>query len=167
MIEYHHFNQDGIYLGTTDADPDPRNSGEFMPPPFGATTEAPPQLGEHQAAKFDGGAWSVVPDLRGVVYWLPDRTQHVITDAGVELPAAALSEDPGPTTAELWAAHQVAAQAALDFNDRVAIRCIKAGVSYPAEWRNHDAALRAILRAESGDPSQPTPPHPVTFPPGT
>lgn len=167
MSEYHHFNESGIYLGTTDADPDPRSPGGFMPPPFGATTKAPPQLGENQAAKFEGGAWSVIPDLRGVVYWLPDRTRHVITEAGIELPAAALSEDPGPSVAEQWAARQSAAQAALDFNDRVAIRCLKAGVSYPAEWRNHDNALRAILRAASGDPTLPTPPHPAEFPAGT
>ena len=85
----------------------------------------------------------------------------MISDVGIEPPEAALVTDPGPTAAQLWAAHQASAQAALDFNDRVAIRCLKAGVSYPAEWRNHDNALRAILRAASGDPTLPTPPHPL------
>jgi len=37
------------------------------------------------------------------------------------------------------------AQAALDLSDKVAWRCLKAGVSYPAAWLSVDTGLRAIV----------------------
>jgi len=37
------------------------------------------------------------------------------------------------------------AQAILNISDRVALRCIKAGVEYPVVWHNYDVALRAII----------------------
>lgn len=167
MDKYYHHDHVGIYLGASAADPDPRKPGAFMPPPFSAVLDAPPALGPNQAAQRVDDAWVLIPDFRGREYWTADRIKHVIVEAGIELPADALDADPGPTAAELWANHQAAAQAALDFNDRVAIRCLKAGVPYPVEWRNHDNALRAILRAASGDPAQTMPPHPTEFPAGT
>ena len=39
----------------------------------------------------------------------------------------------------------VQAQAALDFSDKVAWRCLKSGVPYPATWLAVDVANRAIL----------------------
>jgi len=166
MSEYHHFNLAGVYLGTTDADPDPRNPDEFMPPPFGATTLPPPPHGPNQAAKLVDAAWVIVPDFRGRKYWTPDRIEHVIYDVGVEPPADALDADPGPTAAELWAAHQAQAQAALDASDMVALRCFKAGVAFPAEWLTYVNAMRAVVRAPTGDPTQPLPTRPA-YPAGT
>lgn len=37
------------------------------------------------------------------------------------------------------------AQFALDKTDLVAIRCVKAGVAFPAEWKSYVSALRAIV----------------------
>lgn len=77
---------------------------------------------------------------------------------------------PPPTTAQqaaqIWSAYQSTAQSALSANDMVAIRCAKAGVAYPAEWNTYDVALRAIIRATSGDPSKPLPTKPI-YPSGT
>lgn len=40
--------------------------------------------------------------------------------------------------------------------DLVALRCLKAGVSYPAEWRQYTADLRAIASGTEGQiPTQP------------
>ena len=166
MSKYHHHDLAGIYLGTTDADPDPRNPNEFMPPPFGATTIELPVFGANQTAQLIDDSWAVIPDFRGREYWTADRTKHVIVEAGIQPPTDALDADPGPTAAELWANHQAAAQAALDSSDRVAVRCMKAGVLYPAEWLAHDNALRAIVRAATGDPSIPLPTRPA-YPAGT
>lgn len=49
-----------------------------------------------------------------------------------------------------------AARAALQANDRVAARCTKAGVAYPAEWLVYDESLRAVVQSGTGTiPSRP------------
>lgn len=37
------------------------------------------------------------------------------------------------------------AQASLDASDKVLVRCMKAGVPYPAAWQSRDIVLRAIV----------------------
>lgn len=75
-------------------------------------------------------------------------------DISTVTPAPAMGWTAAETAAGVWAftppvapaASLVpAAKAALDASDRVAIRCIKAGVGYPADWQTYDAALRAIV----------------------
>lgn len=54
------------------------------------------------------------------------------------------------------------AQALLELGDRVATRCVKAGIAYPDDWRAFDAVLRLIAISGAGDiPTQPP------FPEGT
>lgn len=48
---------------------------------------------------------------------------------------------------------------ALTESDLVAIRAIKAGISYPLEWQAYDEALRAIVNGSSG-PLPERPEHP-------
>ncbi|MGA2228223.1 MAG: hypothetical protein ABSH41_27635 [Syntrophobacteraceae bacterium] len=72
----------------------------------------------------------------------------------------------GPTPAQLWAGYQAQAVALLAESDRVANRCYKAGVAFPAAWLAYVQALRSILRASSGDPTQAMPVAPV-YPAGT
>ena len=100
------------------------------------------------------------------MYWTSDRVRHEITDIGVVPPDGALDADPGPTVAELWAAHQSKAQVELDVSDMVALRCFKAGVAFPAEWLTHVSAMRAVVRAPTGDPTQALPTRPA-YPAGT
>lgn len=68
---------------------------------------------------------------------------------------------------QLWVDYQYKALVCLRENDIIAIRCMKAGVPYPAEWFACDVALRAIVHATSGDSSLPLPAQPITRPPGT
>ncbi|SDK78374.1 hypothetical protein SAMN05661010_00071 [Modicisalibacter muralis] len=62
--------------------------------PGSAMTEAPPPTGEHEAAQAIGGAWQVVPDWRGHVYWTDDGERHEIAELGIEPPGGALNEAP-------------------------------------------------------------------------
>ncbi|WP_157646650.1 hypothetical protein [Burkholderia ubonensis] len=71
-----------------------------------------------------------------------------------------------PTTAQLWQAHQTLAMAALIDSDRTVLRCYENGVPMPAEWSAYRKALRAIVGAASGDPTQPLPTRPA-YPAGT
>ena len=43
------------------------------------------------------------------------------------------------------------AKRALDASDMVALRCLKAGVSFPAEWQAYCATLRTIVGGSSDD----------------
>ena len=58
--------------------------------------------------------------------------------------------------------YSMLAQSQLSVNDKVAIRCAKAQVAYPAEWLAYDIALRAIVISGTG----PLPDAP-TYPSGT
>lgn len=85
--------------------------------------------------------------------------------------AGAIHDGGGDMTPEkekfaTWAAYQAGARAALDKTDTVALRCWKAGKAFPADWAAYTEALRAIVKAESGDPTQPLP-SPPDYPAGT
>lgn len=71
------------------------------------------------------------------------------------------------TASDLLDGIKALTQAALDESDRVAIRCAKSGVQYPAAWLAYDELLRAIMRAtvEGGVPTE-LPPRP-DYPDGT
>lgn len=93
-----------------------------------------------------------------------DYAQELIDDSAQELMDF---YNPMKTASDLWKDYQSKAQFQLDANDKVAIRCIKAGVPYTADWLENDEALRAILRTPSGDPTLPFPVPPATFPAGS
>lgn len=80
-------------------------------------------------------------------------------DAAQFVESAASGED-------LWRQYQSLAVAELEFSDRVAVRCLKAGVAYPNEWLSRDNTLRDIVRSASGDHLQPLPTRPA-YPAGT
>ncbi len=90
---------------------DTATAGVVDPPAFGQplpvdhTVQPPPTLAEKQAAQWnrDEQAWRVVADLRGTRYWLPDGSEHKITETGVELPVDALDAAPLPTIQALRA----------------------------------------------------------------
>jgi hypothetical protein len=70
------------------------------------------------------------------------------------------------TTAKAAANVQRDALALLEASDKVALRCIKAGVAFPNAWQVYVQALRGVVRADGrlGVPALPvTPP----FPEGT
>ncbi len=69
--------------------------------PGSAMIEAPPAVGEREAAQAADGIWQVVADWRGHTYWLDDGSRHEVTELGVTPPANALDEAPPPPVAVL------------------------------------------------------------------
>ncbi|MFM0543994.1 hypothetical protein PQR29_04625 [Paraburkholderia strydomiana] len=65
-----------------------------------------------------------------------------------------------------WAAYQASAKAALDASDLTIMRCYENAVATPAAWATYRKALRAIVGATSGDPTQALPMKPA-YPAGT
>lgn len=62
---------------------------------------------------------------------------------------------PPPTADDL----KVQARIALEQSDLVGLRCFKAGVKFPKEWRDYEVGLRAVVRGERADlPEVPTKP---------
>jgi len=65
-----------------------------------------------------------------------------------------------------WKLAKSSALDALIITDKVAFRCFKAGVTFPADWQDYVAILRAIIRSdEVGEPPE-TPSQPA-YPIGT
>jgi hypothetical protein len=73
---------------------------------------------------------------------------------------------PPPIVENAWVEYKQQAQAALDKSDMTVIRCVEAGVTLPAAWVTYRKALRAIVGASTGDPTQALPMRPA-YPAGT
>jgi len=71
--------------------------------PAGATDKAPPETSEHEATRWTGDDWEVVPDYRGYVYYTDDGERHEITELGIQPPANALDKAPPAPLAALAA----------------------------------------------------------------
>jgi hypothetical protein len=99
---------DGIYVGTVEADESQLEPGVYLIPAR-AYEDPPPALADHEAAKRVGGAWQVIPDWRGYVYWLADGTEHVIEEINVTPPAGALAEQPEASLVAMksWTAQEI------------------------------------------------------------
>lgn len=65
-----------------------------------------------------------------------------------------------------WATYQANAKASLDASDITILRCYEKAVATPAAWSTYRDALRVIVSATSGDPTQPLPTKPA-YPTGT
>jgi len=60
MIVYN-YDDDGHYAGPSNAQPNPRQSGQFLMP-SNSTTEEPPAAGANNVQKWDGSSWNEVED---------------------------------------------------------------------------------------------------------
>ena len=102
------YDECGIYTGETMAQESPREPGVYLIPP-NTTAKIPPVIGEHECAVFENDSWTIKPDYRGVTYWLPDGSEHLITEINEVPPDDALFEKPviPPTFDEARAAKLV------------------------------------------------------------
>lgn len=89
---YHSDPATGAYAGATEARLDPIDGAPLVP--RYATLTPPPDPAEGHLAVLQDGAWREVPDQRGVIYWLPDGTEHKITELGQTPPEGALLAKP-------------------------------------------------------------------------
>lgn len=144
----------GEYLGEAVAQPNPRRPGAYLLPAF-STETAPPAAGEHEAAVYREGAWSIVPDWRGHIYWLADGSRHEITELGVEPPDEALDEPPLPSLEEAKAQRiqgiKREAHSVLQPTDWYVVRHIEIGEPIPSDIVAYRAAVRAASDAAEAD----------------
>lgn len=95
-ITVYEYDKSGLYTGETTAEPSPREEGVWLIPANAPRLE-PPVTSEHECAVFRNGRWSVRYDFRGTTYWLPDGSEHTITETGMIVPENALTEPPSPS----------------------------------------------------------------------
>jgi hypothetical protein len=62
--------------------------------PANSTNKKPPSSKNNEIAIFNEDEWSVVPDLRGKIYWLEDGSEITISKINEVIPPNALSEKP-------------------------------------------------------------------------
>lgn len=97
---YHYHPATGEFLGTGQADPDPKGQGNWLIPAY-ATTETPPEEQAGFARVFLDGEWGQVEDHRGKIVWTDHETSITIVDLGA-LPDDVSEEQPEapPPTAQ-------------------------------------------------------------------
>lgn len=93
----YHYDAFGVLTGTGEAKLDPIDGLPRIP--RNATDIAPPAAQAGHSAVFDGQAWANTVDQRGTTYYLPDGSEHTITELGVSAPGDALNEPPFDLTA--------------------------------------------------------------------
>ena len=96
MIIYNYDKNTGELIKQSEARLDPlelKNGNKVYLFPANSTTTAPPSTGERQAAVFVNNEWTIVPDWRGVVYYIEHKTK-IIKKLGDELPAGATTDPP-------------------------------------------------------------------------
>ncbi|MBU2706439.1 hypothetical protein KCM76_10600 [Zooshikella marina] len=91
-IVYSYHSKTGEYLTQVIARSDPLE-GKPLVAAY-ATLEQPPMVKENEVAVFKNNHWIVLPDYRGIEYWLPDGTKHQIKDIGVLEPTEAMHTPP-------------------------------------------------------------------------
>jgi hypothetical protein len=86
---YYAYNPEtGEYTGTETAFESPREPGVYLNSPNSTETE-PPTAGEHQTAIYKDGAWTLVPDYRGSIYYdTATLERHEIKTINIEPDAA-------------------------------------------------------------------------------
>ena len=92
MIVYS-YDEKGFYSGTMTAQESPREPGVYLIP-ANCTDKKPPETGDRQCVVFENNGWAIKPDYRGVTYWLPDGSEHIIKEIDVVPPGNALYEKP-------------------------------------------------------------------------
>ncbi|MDR1311089.1 MAG: phage tail assembly chaperone [Burkholderiaceae bacterium] len=80
---YEYSPETGEFVGESDATPNPRKPGEYLPR-INATFEPPPDIGERQVTVWQDDAWAVATDRRGEKYWHRDTNGRI---AEVEIKA--------------------------------------------------------------------------------
>jgi hypothetical protein len=125
-------------------------------------------------ARVDGGAvmemFATTGDITTMFHpsltWVEITSISPQPQVGWSYAAGVFSAPSAPAAQVLWSQYQSKAQYALAESDVTVLRCYENTVAVPAAWGAYRKALRAIIGAASGDPTQPLPTRPA-YPAGT
>lgn len=94
---------DGLYLGQTEADPDPLGGG-WLIPALCVDTD-PPDPADGQTARWTGTGWEYIPDHRGQTAYRTDTREALTVTAAGEL-SDGLTLEPPPSDLHRWGGTQ-------------------------------------------------------------
>lgn len=86
----------GIFAGETTAFQSPLDKNVVWLMPANSTEEAPPEASGNQSAVYAAGAWTLVPDFRGIPLWSTATAQPVCAELGDTLDSLAATPLPPP-----------------------------------------------------------------------
>jgi len=123
------------------------------PGELGYTQDPPPEVGEHEVAVLDGGAWSTLPDWRDVPLWLKESAQRApALDLGAVPDWSLVTELPPPATpvkyeGQGWVADLLAIQGTkwLEIKAERDRRMNEGGVMVGIHWFHTDAISRVKM----------------------
>ncbi len=84
----------GLYVGTTLADPSPREPGAWLIP-GGCVETAPPEVPEHKAAYWNGASWELVDYFQGLVIYSITTGEAQTLNGAQPIPAGYTVKKPG------------------------------------------------------------------------
>lgn len=97
MLLHNYDSQTGQYLGSTLAEPDPRNESRWIEPAF-STTAPLPDRPRYTWPFFVDGVWKLLPDYRGMMlYRQAEGAPAEILVAGITPEDAGLTPSPRPS----------------------------------------------------------------------
>lgn len=156
-LTYNYSPENGEYIGKGEADESPLEPGVYHFPAH-STEIAPPAISDHEVSVFSSGAWLVLADYRGTVYYTTDGASHTITEIGALLPDGALLTAPEQTAEQIATARIAAIDARLAEIDQLSARpareaslALLSGATVDSYVTDKLAALEAeavALRAE-------------------
>lgn len=137
MLVYGFHEGTGEFTGYVSTMRDPLSGRDMAP--WNTTLLIPPAAGENQKAVFSEGAWRLVADHRGEI-WYDGRTPVRVEVLGEPV---GLAPEPTPLTLdEQWAAVRVQRDAMLAASDWTQVADVPLSGAEVAAWRVYRQALR-------------------------
>lgn len=145
MYCYHYHPESKLYVGCSEADPDPLTPDEYLVPAY-ATLKEPIETRKNEAVMFCDGEWEIVPDWRGFVYYTSSGEKIEIDEINVVPPKDAKTDPPEPEVSEV-------ANEQIEYINFLCDKELKC--SYPeAEtrtWDKQEKEARAYVSDQSSD----------------
>lgn len=94
MLIYNYHPDSGEFMGTSEADPNPVETGEFIIPAHATTIEPPGDPSAGHAMAWDGSDWVEIEDHRGEVWWNDAGEPMTVNMIGRPVDHGLVSEPP-------------------------------------------------------------------------
>ena len=150
MLIYNYDRDTGAFLYASEPrldllETETRKAPHFLIPAY-ATVEPPPSSKPRWWPCWRDGAWRMVEDHRGDIWYTPEGRRVEIGSVGNPSDSGLLNENPRIILEIKWAA-----RSALARSDIIVLRCFENDVKVPEEWKRYRSVLRDIIRSDAVD----------------
>ncbi len=147
-MKHYQYEESGLLIDPEGYTPQPNPVSPENPLIRPNSTElAPPTTGQNQVVTFADGQWTKRGDYRGTRYWMPDGSEHEITQLDFAPPPGHLTAPPPPTTEQRREQERGWASSELSLTDRTLLPDSR----YSAEDQTKITTYRHALRNPQRD----------------